>query len=53
MPKIRTTNEPGVERDVSDEEALDLQRLGLVLETRATTPEGARRAAERQTKKES
>ena len=47
MPKLRTTIEPEKELDVTEEEATDLRRLGLVLETKATTPEGARRAAER------
>ena len=47
MPKLRTTFEPEKELDVSEQEALDLHRLGVVLDTKATTPEGARRAAER------
>ena len=47
MPKLRTTIRPEEELDVSEQEATDLHRLGLVLDTKATTPEGARRAAER------
>lgn len=46
MPKIRTTFD-GVEREVSEQEFLDLTRMGVVLETKATTDEGARKAAER------
>ncbi len=47
MPKLRTTIEPEKELDVSDVEAADLRALGLVLETKATTPEGVRKAAEK------
>lgn len=46
--KIRTTIQPDVEIEVEGPELLDLQRQGLVLNTRATTPDGARRAAEKQ-----
>lgn len=53
MPTLRTTNEPEKELEVSEAEALDLHRFGIVLETRATTEEGARRAAVNATKKES
>lgn len=53
MPKLRTTNRPQDELDVSDAEALDLHRFGLVLDTKATTDEGVRRAAVNATKKES
>lgn len=49
MPKIHTTLEPEKELDVSEAEALDLERMGLLVKTAATTPEGVRRAAERQT----
>lgn len=52
VPTLRTKNEPGVEKTVPDNEALDLTRMGLVLDTKATTPEGVRRAAERQTAQE-
>jgi len=52
MPKIRTTIRPEDEIDVSDAEAEHLDRLGVVLKTKATTDEGARRAAVN-TKKES
>jgi hypothetical protein len=49
VPKIRTTNEPSVERDVSEAEAADLRAWGLVLEgTTATTEQGLQKAAERQ-----
>jgi hypothetical protein len=46
VPKVRTTFD-GKEIEVSEEEATDLRRLGVVLETKATTDEGARKAAER------
>jgi hypothetical protein len=52
VPKVRTTIEPDKELDVSEEEAADLRALGIVLDTKATTPEGVRRAAERQTAQE-
>lgn len=52
MPKLRTTIQPEKELDVSEQEAADLRALGIVLETAATTPEGARRAAERQSAQE-
>lgn len=49
MPLIRDTIDPLREREVSDEEYLDLSRQGLVLTgTRAHTPEGLRAAAVRQ-----
>lgn len=49
MPTIRDTIDPTRERDVSDEEALDLERMGILLTgTRAKTPEGLRAAATRQ-----
>lgn len=47
--KIRTTLRPERELDVDDAELTDLDRYGVVLDTKATTDEGARRAAERQT----
>lgn len=53
MPKLRTTIRPEEELEVSEEEAADLRAMGLVLETKATTDEGARRAAEKHTEKES
>lgn len=53
MPTIRTTFVPDREIEVGEAELLDLQRQGLVLETKATTDEGARKAAVRQTEKES
>lgn len=46
--KIRTTLRPDKEIEVSEAEALDLERMGVVAKTNATTPEGARRAVERQ-----
>lgn len=46
--KIRTTIQPDVELEVDDAELLDLQRLGLVLKTKASTDAGARKAAEKQ-----
>lgn len=46
--KIRTTVQPDVELEVSDAELTDLTRFGLVLKTNATTPDGARKAAEKQ-----
>lgn len=53
MPTIRTTNRPEDEIEVSEGEVAHLERLGLVLHTKATTDEGARRAAANQTAKES
>lgn len=47
MPKIRTTFRPEDELDVTEAEELDLRRLGVVLDTKATTDEGARRVAEK------
>lgn len=49
MPLIRDTIDPTNEREVPDEEALDLERMGLLLTgTRAQTPGGLRAAAVRQ-----
>jgi hypothetical protein len=48
VPKVRTTFD-GKERDVSDREAQSLRAMGVVLNTKATTDEGARKAAERKT----
>jgi hypothetical protein len=48
VPKVRTTFD-GQEREVSEEELVDLTRMGVVLDTKATTDEGARKAAERKT----
>jgi hypothetical protein len=49
VPLIRDTINPLNERDVSDEEALDLERYGILLTgTRAKTPDGLRAAAVRQ-----
>lgn len=48
MPKIRTTITPGEEIDVPQWEADYLDSQGLVLKTKAKTPEGVRRAAVRQ-----
>lgn len=49
MPTIRDTIDPTREREVSDVEALDLERQGVVLTgTRAKTDEGLRAAAVRQ-----
>lgn len=52
VPTLRTTNQPEKELEVSDAEAVHLGRLGLVLDTKATTDEGARRAAVRHQNKE-
>jgi hypothetical protein len=49
MNTIRTTMQPDVELEVDDRELTDLEAQGLVLHTKATTDEGARRAAENQT----
>lgn len=49
MPKIRTTFRPDLEIDVSEHEEGVLRAAGHVFDTKATTDEGARRAAERQT----
>lgn len=46
--KIRTTIQPDVELDVDDTEFDVLRRSGLLLDTKATTDEEARRAAEKQ-----
>lgn len=49
MPLIRDTIDPTREREVSDAEALALQRMGLLLTgTRARTVEGLTAAAVRQ-----
>lgn len=51
MPLIRDTINPTNEREVSPEEALDLERYGVLLDTsktRAKTDEGLRAAAVRQ-----
>lgn len=49
MHTIRDTIDPTREREVSDEEFLDLERQNIVLTgTRARTPEGLRAAAVRQ-----
>lgn len=49
MPLIRDTIDPLNEREVSHEEALDLERQNIVLTgTRAKTPDGLRAAAVRQ-----
>lgn len=48
MPELRVTQRPEQVLNVSDAEALDLERMGLVVKTQATTDAGARRAAERQ-----
>lgn len=48
MPKIRTTFRPDQEIDVSDHEHGELQALGVVLDTTATTDKGLQKAAERQ-----
>ncbi len=49
MPKVRTTIEPDKELEVTEEEKTDLGRLGVLLETNATTDAGRQRAAVRQT----
>lgn len=46
--KLRTTMRPTEELEVSPEEATDLQRMGLVLDTKATTEKGLIAAAQRQ-----
>ncbi len=48
MPKLRTTINPLDEIEVSDAEATDLERLGLVLKTNATTETGLLNASGRQ-----
>lgn len=51
MPLIRDTIDPDREREVSDEEFVDLERMGLLLDTgrtRAKTVDGLRAAAVRQ-----
>lgn len=47
--KVRTTVNPDVEIEVGQAEYTDLRRQGLLVDTRATTAAGARRAAARQT----
>ena len=48
MHRIRTKIRPEKTITVDEAEFTDLTRHGLVLDTAATTDEGARRAAERQ-----
>lgn len=48
MPKIVTTF-TGKEIDVSEHEVAVLRGYGVVVDTKATTEEGARRAAEHKT----
>lgn len=48
LHKIRWRGRPEQELEVGDAELTDLTRYGVVLDTKATTDEGARRAAERQ-----
>lgn len=43
--KVRTTMQPDIELEVGEAEFLDLQRQKLLVETKATTPEGIRKAA--------
>jgi hypothetical protein len=43
---VRYRQRPEETHDVSPAEKRQLERLGLLVETTATTPEGARRAAE-------
>lgn len=47
--KVHTTMQPDIELEVGEAEFLDLQRQRLLVETRATTPEGVRKAAIAQT----
>lgn len=47
--KIRLTIRPEEEIEVSDRELVHLRRQGLVLDTKASTDEGARKAALKQT----
>lgn len=47
MPEIRTTFEPDKVITVDDREAAELESQGLIFHTKATTDEGARRAAEK------
>lgn len=42
---VRYRQRPDEEHDVSPAEKRQLERLGLLVDTKATTPEGARRAA--------
>jgi hypothetical protein len=46
--KVRTTIQPDQELEVGPQEYADLKGQGLLLNTKATTDEGARRAAVRQ-----
>lgn len=48
MPLIRTTFRPDIEIEVSEHEESVLRHQKLVVDTKATTAEGAIRAAERQ-----
>lgn len=45
--KVRTTIQPDVELEVDDAELQALRAQGLLLDTKAKTNAGARRAAER------
>lgn len=45
LHKIRTTNRPLEEIEVEDEELVDLEWLGLVLHTKATSDDGLQKAA--------
>ena len=45
MPKVRTTMNPLNEIDVDESEYADLKASGLLLDTRATTPDGLIKAA--------
>lgn len=47
--KVRTTMRPDEEIEVGAQELADLRAQGLVVDTKATTPAGVRRAAEAQT----
>lgn len=49
MPTIRTTFRPDLEIEVTEHEERVLRADDLVVDTKATTAEGAIRAAERQT----
>lgn len=46
--KVRTTFQPEEEITVGDAEFTDLSRQGLLVDTKATTDDGVRRAAEKQ-----
>jgi len=51
--KVRTTIRPLEELEVGPEEYLDLQRLGFLFDTKATTDDGLQTAAEKQTEQRS